>query len=149
VAYLGHVISADGVTMEANKVTAVSSWPTPRSARGLQGFLGLAGYYRKFIHDFGIMAAPLTLLLRRDAFTWDDEDESAFQALKGALTTGSVLQMPDFDKIFTMDSDASGAGFGAVLHQGVGALGFFSMPFAARHLKLVAYEWELIGLVVR
>jgi hypothetical protein len=69
VAYLGHVISEGGVAMDSDKVVAVSSWPTPRSARGLRGFLGLAGYYRKFIKDFGIIAAPLTRLLRRDAFT--------------------------------------------------------------------------------
>ena len=146
VAYLGHVISAEGVAMDADKVAAVASWPTPRSARALRGFLGLAGYYRKFIRDFGIIAAPLTRLLRRDAFAWDDAD-AAFQALQGALTTGPVLQMPDFSKDFVVDSDASGAGFGAVLHQGAGPLAFFSRPFAARHLKLAAYERELIGLV--
>jgi len=147
VTYLGHVISVDGVAMDADKVAAVASWPAPRAARGLRGFLGLAGYYRKFIRDFGIIAAPLTRLLRRDAFAWDDESKAAFQALKGALTTGPVLQMPDFDKPFTVDCDASGVGFGAVLHQGAGPLAFFSRPFAARHLKLAAYERELIGLV--
>jgi len=147
VAYLGHVISVGGVAMNTDKVAAVTSWPAPRSGRGLWGFLGLAGYYRKFIRDFGIIAAPLTRLLRKDAFTWDGEADVAFQALKGALSTGPVLQMPDFDKQFVVDCDASGAGFGAVLHQDAGPLAFFSRPFAARHLKLAAYERELIGLV--
>jgi hypothetical protein len=147
VAYLGHVISAEGVAMDADKIAMVASWPAPRSARALRGFLGLAGYYRKFIRDFGIIAAPLTCLLWRDTFAWDDEADAAFLALKGALTTGLVLQMPDFDRVFTVDSDASGAGFGAVLHQGAGPLAFFSKPFAARHLKLAAYEQELIGSV--
>ena len=64
VAYLGHVISEGGITMDADKVAAVAAWPTPRSSRGLRGFLGLAGYYRKFIQDFGLIAAPLTRLLR-------------------------------------------------------------------------------------
>ena len=68
VAYLGHVISADDVTMDADKVVAITAWPPSRSARGLQGFLGLAGYYQKFIREFGLIAAPLTRLLRRDAF---------------------------------------------------------------------------------
>ena len=85
--------------------------------------------------------------MRRDTFTWDDDTEAAFQALKGAHTTGPVLQMPDFDKVFMVDSDASGVEFGAVLHQGAEPLSFFSRPFAARHHKLVAYELELIGLV--
>ncbi|KAM0862055.1 hypothetical protein ACQ4PT_045496 [Festuca glaucescens] len=147
VAYLGHVISANGVAMDADKVAAVSAWPTPHSPRALRGFLGLAGYYRKFIWDFGLIATPLTRLLRRDALAWDDEATAVFEALKGALTTGPVLQMPDFDKPFIVDCDASGAGFGAVLHQGDGPLAYFSRPFAARHLKLAVYEQELIGLV--
>jgi hypothetical protein len=140
VAYLGHVISTEGVAMDADKVAAVASWPTPRLARALRGFLGLAGYCHKFIHDFGIIAAPLMRLLRRDAFAWDDDADSAFWALQGALTMGPVLQMPYFTKNFVVDSDASGADFGAVLHQGAGPLAFFSRPFAARHLKLAAYE---------
>ena len=147
VAYLGHVISAEGVAMDADKVAAVAAWPPPRSPRALRGFLGLAGYYRKFIRDFGIIATPLTRLLRRDAFAWDDEATAAFEALKGALTTGPVLQMPDFARPFIVDCDASRVGFGAVLHQGDGPLAYFSRPFATRHLKLAAYEQELIGLV--
>jgi hypothetical protein len=147
VAYLGHVISAEGVAMDADKVAAVLAWPIPHSLRALRGFLGLAGYYRKFIREFGLIAAPLTRLLRRDAFAWDDEATAAFEALKRALTTGPVLQMPAFDRPFVVDCDASGVGFGAVLHQDEGPLAFFSRPFAARHLKLAAYEQELIGLV--
>jgi hypothetical protein len=130
--------------MDADKVAVVSAWPQPRSARGLRGFLGLGGYYRKFIRDFGLIVAPLTRLLRRDTFAWDKD---AFQALKRALTTRPVLQMPDFDKLFIIDCDASDVGFGGVLHQGAGPVAFFSRPFAARHLKLAAYERELIGLV--
>jgi hypothetical protein len=147
VAYLGHVISAEGVAMDANKVTAVAAWPPPQSPRALCGFLGLAGYYRKYIRDFGLIAAPLTRLLRRDAFAWDAEANEAFQALQRALTTGPVLQMPDFDSPFVVDRDASGIGFGAVLHQGEGPQAFFSRPFIARHHKLMAYKRELIGLV--
>lgn len=120
VAYLGHIISTSGVAMDADKVAAVASWPTPRSAQGLRGCLGHARYYQKFIHDFGVIAAPLTRLLRRDAFAWDNEIEAAFQALKCALTTGPVFQMPDFDNPFMVECDASGVRFDTVLHQGGG-----------------------------
>ncbi|XP_066385018.1 uncharacterized mitochondrial protein AtMg00860-like [Miscanthus floridulus] len=147
VAYLGHVISVGGVAMDADKVAVVALWLTPRSACGLCSFLGLAGYYRKYIHDFGVIVAPLTRLLRKDAFAWSNEADTAFQALKRALSTDPVLQMPDFAKQFTMDCDASGARFGVVLYQADGPLAFFSRPFAARRLKLAAYERELIGLV--
>lgn len=139
-AYLGHVISEGGVAIDANKVAAVSAWPTLCSARGLQGFLGLVGYYQKFIWDFGLIAAPLMCLLRRDAFVWDDDVTAAFEVLKGALSMGPVLQMPDFDKVFVVDSDASG-------YHGAGPLAYFSRPFAACHLKLAAYKRELIELV--
>jgi hypothetical protein len=71
VAYLGHVISAGGVAMDADKVAAVAAWPTPSSAHDLRGFLGLVGYHRKFIQDFSLLAALLTHLLWRDTFAWE------------------------------------------------------------------------------
>jgi hypothetical protein len=77
--------------MDANKVAAIAAWPTLLLPRALRGFLGLAGYYQKFIRDFGIITSPLTRLLRRDAFAWDDKATAAFEALKGALIMGPVL----------------------------------------------------------
>jgi hypothetical protein len=78
VAYLGHTISADGVAMDQDKVSAVTTWPQPQTARGLRGFLGLVGYYRRFIKDFGKITAPLTQLLRKDSFIWSDAATEAF-----------------------------------------------------------------------
>jgi hypothetical protein len=109
--------------------------------------LGLAGYYHRFIQGYAAIAALLTKLLKSGGFTWTDEAIAAFDALKQALSSAPVLQLPAFDQPFLVDCDASGSGFGAVLHQGDDALAFFSHPFATRHLKLAAYERELIGLV--
>ena len=133
--------------MDHQKIQAVENWPQPRTVRAVRGFLGLAGYYRKFIKDYGIIAAPLTRLLKKEAFCWTEESTKAFVALKTALSTTPVLQLPDFSKPFFVECDASGSGIGAVLHQGDGAVAFFSHAMAPRHSGLAAYERELIGLV--
>jgi hypothetical protein len=146
VAYLGHIVSEAGVSMDSSKVQAVSGWPTPRSVRALRGFLGLAGYYRRFIKDFGSIAAPLTNLLKKDAFQWSPDAAAAFSALKQALTTAPVLALPDFSAPFIVECDASGSGIGAVLHQADGAITFFSRALPPRHRGLAVYERELIGL---
>ena len=133
--------------MDVDKVQAVRAWPQPQSVRALRGFLGLAGYYRRFIKDYGILAAPLTHLLKKEQFHWSEAAEHSFTDLKEALSSAPVLHLPNFSKPFLVDYDSSGTGFGVVLHQGEGPLAFFSKPFAAQHLKLAAYERELIGLV--
>ncbi|WVZ71004.1 hypothetical protein U9M48_019631 [Paspalum notatum var. saurae] len=147
IAYLGHVISAAGVAMDSAKVQAILDWPAPRSARAVRGFLGLAGYYRKFVHNYSTVAAPLSALLKKDGFTWDDAAAAAFAALKTAVTTAPVLAMPDFSKLFIVECNASSHGFGAVLVQDGHPVAFFSRPIAPRHRSLAAYERELIGLV--
>jgi len=145
--YLGHIITGDGVTMDPAKVEAAVAWPTPTTVRALRGFLGLTGYYRKFVRNYGIVAQPLTKLLKKEAFLWSQEADAAFHALKQALTRGPALQLPDFDQSFVVNCDASGSGFGAVLHQDSGPIAFYSRPVAPQHAKLAAYERELIGLV--
>lgn len=85
--YLGHLISLDGVAVDPAKIKAVMDWPIPSSSRGVRGFLGLAGYYRKFIRGFGELAAPLTRLLTKERFIWTQEASTAFAQLKHALTS--------------------------------------------------------------
>lgn len=96
VAYLGHVILAEGVAMDSSKVDAISSWPAPQSPRGLHGFLRMAGYYHKFIKDFGTIAAPLTALLK-EGFHWGPPPATTFHTLKQALSIAPTLQIPDLE----------------------------------------------------
>jgi hypothetical protein len=145
--YLGHVITVTGVAMDTSKVSTIQAWPQLRSTRGLRGFLGIAGYYRRFIRNYGTIAAPLTQLLRKAGFQWPDTTTAAFDDLKAALAAAPVLHLLDFTWEFIVDYDASSSGFGVVLHQGEGLIAYFSRPFTARHLKSAAYESELIGLV--
>jgi hypothetical protein len=133
--------------MDRLKVQAMLDWPVPRPARAVRGFLGLAGYYCQFIRDFGAIAALLTALLKKEGFRWNEDATRVFKELQRALTTAPVLQLPDFDRDFIVECDASGSGFGAVLHQGAGLVAFYSKLIAPRHAKLSAYERELIGLV--
>ena len=126
--------------MDPTKVATVEAWPRPRTVRALRGFLGLTGYYRKFIASYGAVASPLTALLKKEAFSWSEDAERAFLDLKRALMSAPLLQLPDFSQKFVVDCDASGSRFFAVLHQGDSALAFFSRPVAPQHAKLLAYE---------
>lgn len=90
-AYLGHVIGAEGVATDPSKIEAVQAWPTPKTLRVLRGFLGLMSYCWKFIANYGIIARHLTALMKKDAFCWSQDATDAFNALKSALTTAPVL----------------------------------------------------------
>jgi hypothetical protein len=133
--------------MDPTKVAVIHDWPPPRSVRAVRGFLGLAGYYRRFVHNYGKIAAPLTALLKKDNFIRDDAAKAAFTALKAAITSAPILAMPDFAKLFIVECDVSSSGFGVVLVQEGHPVAFFSRPVAPRHRVLAAYECELIGLV--
>ncbi|WVZ14471.1 hypothetical protein V8G54_012037 [Vigna mungo] len=106
--YLGHCISRKGVMMDPEKIKAVKEWPEPHNIKDLRGFLGLSGYYRRFIKDYGKIAKPLTDLLRKGQFKWTSKGKAAMQTLKIALTSAPLLALPDFSQIFHVECDASG-----------------------------------------
>ena len=97
ISYLGHIISKDGVSTNLEKVSTIEQWPTPMSVKEVRSFLGLAGYYRKFIRHFGIITKPMTNLLRKGTvFIWTSIKDTTFQMLKQALVTAPVLALPKF-----------------------------------------------------
>ncbi|RVW97424.1 Transposon Ty3-G Gag-Pol polyprotein [Vitis vinifera] len=146
--YLGHVISSGGVYTDPQKVAAVRDWPTPITLKQLRGFLGLTGYYRRFVKDYGKIAKPLTDLLKKDAFHWTEGSNQAFMALKQAMITAPVLALPNFSKEFIIETDASGQGIGAVLMQEGHPIAYISKALSDRFQTLSTYEKEMLAILM-
>jgi hypothetical protein len=118
VSFLGHILTAEGVAVDPEKVTTVANWKRLASVTEIWSFLRLAGYYRRFIEGFSKIARPMTTLLQKDKkFEWTNACERSFCELKRILTTASVLVLPDIHKNFTIYCDASRHGLGCVLIQ--------------------------------
>lgn len=119
IVYLGHVIGEDGILPDPAKIKAVQNFPTPKNIKEIKSFLGLAGYYHRFINNFSKISKPLTSLLRKDVtYKWDTFCDESFNILKKALITPPLLIYPDFSRQFIVTSDASAFAIGAVLSQG-------------------------------
>lgn len=147
VEYLGHFITKDGVSTDPDKIQAVEEWPHPQNLKQLRGFLGLAGYYRRFVKDFGKIAKPLTDMLKKDSFVWSPESTSAFTLLKQALVTAPLLSLPDFSQKFVVETDASGKGIGAVLMQQHHPIAYISKSLGPKQQAMSVYERELLAIV--
>ena len=107
----------------------MKSWPTPTNTTSLRGFLGLTGYYQKFIENYGSIAALLTKLLKKDGFKWSSEADEAFQRLKQAMVQALVLALPDFSKLFIVEANALGNGLGVLLMQEGRLIAFYSKAY--------------------
>jgi hypothetical protein len=116
--FLGHVLSAEGIAVDPSKVKDILEWKPPTTVHQVRSFLGLAGYYHRFIPDFSKLVKPITSLLKNEIkFNWSSECNEAFEKLKVLLTTAPVLAQPDIEKPFDVYCDASGSGLGYVLMQ--------------------------------
>jgi hypothetical protein len=118
VVFLGHVLSAEGITVDPSKVESFTKWEQPLNVIDVRSFLGIAEYYRRFIENFSKIAKPMTELLKNNTkFEWSEACERSFQELKRRLTTAPVLTLPNIKKDFVVYCDASKKGFVCVLVQ--------------------------------
>ena len=145
--YLGHVITKEEVATDPNKVVVMMNWHIPINIKQLRGFLGLTRYYRKFVKGYGELCRPLTQLLKKGSFNWTSSSTMAFKQLKRAISKPPILALPNFDKTFVVETDASGVGMGAVLMQEGHSLAFISKALGRRQLILSAYKRELLAIV--
>ena len=152
--YLGHVVGKGTVRLESSKIEAIKRMPVPRTKKGVQQFLGLAGYYRRFIRDFATIATPLTELTRKSApqeVKWSLQAQEAFDTLKTKIASSPVLMCPDMSRMFTLQTDASDYGIGAVLSQ-TGEDGeehpvaFFSQKLLPRERRYSTIEKECLAI---
>ena len=132
---LGHIITGNSVKMDPDKIKAIEQWTTPTKVNHIQQFLGICGYYRRFIKDFSNVAAALYNLLKKDVkWKWTTECDKAFKELKRKLVTYPIVRKPDFNREFTIYTDASGLAIGAVLAQS-DETGEYAVYYASRLLK--------------
>jgi ribonuclease HI len=148
VSFLGHVLTAEGVAVDPEKVTAVSEWKQPTSVSEIRSFLGLAGYYRRFIEGFSRIARPMTELLKKDKkFVWTEACERSFHELKERLTTAPVLVLPDIRKDFVIFCDASRQGLGCVLMQEGRVVAYASRQLRSHEQNYPTHDLELAAVV--
>ncbi|PRQ42385.1 putative nucleotidyltransferase, Ribonuclease H [Rosa chinensis] len=149
VTFLGHVITAGGVSVDPQKVEAVLNWERPTNVTEIRSFLGLAGYYRRFVQNFSRIAAPLTKLTRKGVrFVWSENCEQSFQELKSRLTSAPILSLPDDSGEYVIYSDASRQGLGCVLMQHGNVIAYASRQLKPHELNYPTHDLELAAIVL-
>jgi hypothetical protein len=146
--FLGHVITKEGIAVKPRKVQAVLDWKAPKNVKEIRGFLGMAGYYRRFIEGFSKIAGAMTKLLRKDLpFEWTEKCEQSFQELKTKLTTSPVLAVPENEKYYTVYYDASKNGLGCVLMQYRKVIAYGSRQLKPHEVNYPTHDLELAAIV--
>ncbi|XP_059070587.1 uncharacterized mitochondrial protein AtMg00860-like [Cryptomeria japonica] len=146
--YLGHVISAEGISIDPAKIEVILDWPTPQSVTKVKSFMGLAGYYMKYVEVFLKIAAPIASLQKKEnKFEWTKKCKEAFHLLKQKLTTTPVLTIPDPNGHFTVIIDASSEGVGVVLMQKGKVVAFESWKLKQYELNYAPHDLEILAIV--
>jgi hypothetical protein len=140
-------VGKDGVRVDPKNIEAMQEWPHPKNLKSLRGFLGLTGYYLKFVKNYGKIVAPLTALLKNNSFTWTPAASQAFQILKTTMCTTPVLSLPDFTKTFVLECDASGKGINIILMQEGQTLAFTNKQLSEKNLGKPIYEKEMLAIL--
>ena len=141
-------MSGEGIAVDPTKVESVTEWNAPTTVGEIRSFLGLAGYYRRFIENFSKIARPMTTLLKKDTkFVWTEECEASFQELKKRLVTAPVLILPDIHKDFQVYCDASHQGLGGVLMQEGKVVAYASRQLRPHELNYATHDLELAAVV--
>ena len=149
IVFLGHVVSAKGDGVDPQKVKAVVKWERPTSGTEVRSFLGLAGYYRRFIEDFSRLALPLTDLTRNNAkFEWSDKCEQSFQELKKRLVTTPILTLPVTGKDYVIYCDTLRLGLGYVLFPDENVIAYASRQLKEHECNYPIHDLELAAVVL-
>jgi hypothetical protein len=149
VPFLGHVVSPEGIAVDPSKVKEVLDWKPPTSVSKVQSFLGLAGYYQRFIPIFSKDAKPITELLKKgNKYIWNDAYDEAFKILKKLLTTSPVLTQPDIAKPFDVYCDASSIGLAGILMQEGRVIAYSSRQLRCHEEHYPTHDLELAVVVM-
>ncbi|KAI3815522.1 hypothetical protein L1987_15193 [Smallanthus sonchifolius] len=148
VQFLGHVINPNGIMVDPAKIETVKEWNVPKTPTEIQSFLGLAGYYRRFIQDFSRIASPLTKLIRKEVkYEWGPTQNNALEELKARLTQAPVLALPEGNEDLVVYSDASGQGLGCVLMQRGKVISYASRQLKTHEVNYPTHDLELAAVV--
>ncbi|KAG7594042.1 Zinc finger CCHC-type [Arabidopsis thaliana x Arabidopsis arenosa] len=148
IGFLGHIISDQGVSVDPEKIRSIKEWPRPKNATEIRSFLGLAGYYRRFVKGFASMAQPMTRLTGKDAkFQWSEECEKSFSELKSMLTSAPVLTLPEADEPYMVYTDASIIGLGCVLMQRGRVIAYASRQLRKHEGNYPTHDLEMAAVV--
>eukprot|EP00794_Sanderia_malayensis_P003974 gene3974-4523_t len=152
VLYLGHVVGKDGIKPNPEKISVIQNYPVPKDCGEIRSFVALVSYYRRFIKNFASIAAPLNYLLKKGVkFTWSDDCQCAFEYLRNSLLKAPILAYPDFNERFSLYTDASNTGIGAVLAQNIGGtektIAYASRSLKPHERKYATIERECLALV--